>query len=1432
MAGTRSTVQRLDDHDENLSQIHSDLEALKISMIQGKRDMGMMQASMLKEQAPASEFRTYMLNWVKQNEKPLAGETGGSSDSSLFPPPTPTPTGTPPPLPAEQFPLPPPPPPLPEDTTLVAPPPTTLPWAAKKIQLPDFSGFDPQGWIQKASLYFEIHGIPPHLRIRLAQISMTGVATHWFSILKDLYDPLTWERFCTELLQRFSGLDIHNPFEQLATLKQGNSILDYIDEFEYLLSLVPKLPESQSLGYLVAGLQDDVKKWVRLHRPSTRLEAMTLARDVDQLLHPSAVQSSTTRFRYQSGFAGGFHGGGSPNDNRAQLGTRVDLNRSLTSPMGDKSGFSRPDSTRPIGQNRSPTAPSTEFTNLFHRNRGVRSLSRNEWEDWRKKGLCYRCGQQYGPGHKCPEGKLCILLLGDDEQWTADGTIATIEEIQRKTHRGRTLFQMGLVWRWNSLGPHRSLIQGANLSNLKASLERFQQLSWWIAVRPTTSFLVADCEFKVSALVFDMGHLDMVLGMEWLKTLGDVVHNWDKATMRFVYQGVSVCLQGITKQSSFQSSLQSWLSLPTPPQWSGAAFQSFSQMEIHSINPDQNYQIQQLCGSFDMVFREPTGLPPSRSHDHAIHLVAPGDPICLRPYCYPHAQKTEIERQVSELLSLGMIRPSKSAFSSPVILVRKKDDSWRMCVDYRALNKATIPDKFPIPVVDELIDELHGAKFFSKLDLKSGYNQIRMEPASVDKTAFRTHDGHYEYLVMPFGLTNAPATFQAIMNDVFRPYLRRMVVVFFDDILIYSPTWQQHLLDLECVLQILLQNHFVVNKKKCSFGQTAIEYLGHIINGVGVAMDPKKIEAVLDWPIPKNVKGLRGFLGLTGYYRKFIRHYGSIAHPLTDLTKKDTFGWHSEAQRAFELLKEAMVTAPVLGLPDFQLPFVVECDASEKPTLFATPTYYHPGSAKLGGEITWAQGGQLLAEIKNDTRLQNLKAVFVTDPARFSGFSIKNDVLYYKNRLVIPRNSRFIPDLIREFHESAIGGHSGYYRTYRRLAANIYWPGMIATVQKFVRECEICQRCKASSAAPGGLLQPLSIPNAIWEDLSLDFIVGLPKSKGFDAILVVVDRLSKYSHFLLLKHPYTAKTIAEIFIREVIRHHGIPKSIVSDRDPLFLSSFWKEIFKSQGTKLCMSSTYHPESDGQTEVINRCLESYLRCFAVDQPKTWAAWIPWAEFWYNSTFHGSTGTTPFEAVYGRQPPSVMQFVPGEIRVQAVLQELLDRDEALRQLKQHLEPAQSNMKSRAYKKRRDVTFQVGEWVYVKLKPYRQMSVASRIHQKLAPNFFGPFKILEKLGPVAYKLELPATSKIHPVFHTSLLKKAVQAPTSPILPPELEITTADSTILAAILATRTTNNHGETQVQWLIQWRDLPVEEATWEDGVGIQNQFPHISLGQDFN
>ncbi|KAD7477122.1 hypothetical protein E3N88_00258 [Mikania micrantha] len=259
----------------------------------------------------------------------------------------------------------------------------------------------------------------------------------------------------------------------------------------------------------------------------------------------------------------------------------------------------------------------------------------------------------------------------------------------------------------------------------------------------------------------------------------------------------------------------------------------------------------------------------------------------------------------------------------------------------------------------------------------------------------------------------------------------------------------------------------------------------------------------------------------------------------------------------------------------------------------------------------------------------------------------------------------------------------------------------------------------------------------------------------------------------------------------------------------------------------MSSAYHPESDGQTEVINRCLEAYLRCFAIDQPKNWALWLPWAEFWYNSTFHASTGTTPFEVVYGRRPPSILQFIPGEVRVESVARELQDRDEALRQLKVHLSNAQSTMKLQADKHRRDVQFMVGDWVYVKLKPYRQLSVSQRIHQKLAAKFFGPFQIIEKIGPVAYRLHLPSTSKIHLVFHVALLKKAVCAPTDTHLPPDLCIDSTDTPIPIAVIAKRVLQNASDSVEQWLIQWQHQDSEDATWEDKDWVLGQFPDASL-----
>ena len=297
---------------------------------------------------------------------------------------------------------------------------------------------------------------------------------------------------------------------------------------------------------------------------------------------------------------------------------------------------------------------------------------------------------------------------------------------------------------------------------------------------------------------------------------------------------------------------------------------------------------------------------------------------------------------VAELLRSGLIRPSMSPFSSPVLLVKKADGSWRFCVDYRALNHITIKDKYPIPVIDELLDELHGAKFFSKLDLRSGYHQIRMQAEDILKTAFKTHEGHYEFVVMPFGLTNAPTTFQSLMNDLFRSYLRKFILVFFDDILVYSKSWNDHLSHLQIVFDILSINQLFVKESKCQFGVTQVTYLGHIISEKGVSVDPEKIQAVVTWPKPTTARAVRGFLGLAGYYRKFISHFGGIAASLTKILTKDQFKWSSEAEEAFHKLKEVLTNLLTLRLPDFTQRFVIECDASGTGIGAVLTQYNHP----------------------------------------------------------------------------------------------------------------------------------------------------------------------------------------------------------------------------------------------------------------------------------------------------------------------------------------------------------------------------------------------------------------------------------------------------------------------------------------------------------
>jgi hypothetical protein len=357
---------------------------------------------------------------------------------------------------------------------------------------------------------------------------------------------------------------------------------------------------------------------------------------------------------------------------------------------------------------------------------------------------------------------------------------------------------------------------------------------------PQVPLYLGPHSFEVDLFVLPLRGADLVLGVQWLKTLGPIVTDYQHLTMSFTKSGQEITLKGEPKPCPQEASVHQLQRLVATD-----AIDTLLQVQIESppsevVSPHPDTRIAALLLQYANLFLAPTGLPPPRSIDHHIPLLEGSNPVNVRPYRYPQFQKREIESQIREMLANGIIQPSSSAFSSPVLLVRKKDGCWRFCVDYRALNALTIKDRFPIPSIDELLDELYGTQFFSKLDLRSGYHQIRMAPDDIHKTAFRTHLGHYEFLVMPFGLCNAPSTFQNTMNTLFQQYLRRFVIVFFDDILVYSKTWEDHIKHLETVFNCLLDNQFFLKDSKCTFAQESISYLGHVVSFTGVGPDREK----------------------------------------------------------------------------------------------------------------------------------------------------------------------------------------------------------------------------------------------------------------------------------------------------------------------------------------------------------------------------------------------------------------------------------------------------------------------------------------------------------------------------------------------------------------------------------------------------------------
>lgn len=443
-------------------------------------------------------------------------------------------------------------------------------------------------------------------------------------------------------------------------------------------------------------------------------------------------------------------------------------------------------------------------------------------------------------------------------------------------------------------------------------------------------------------------------------------------------------------------------------------------------------------------------------------------------------------------------------------------------------------------------------------------------------------------------------------------------------------------------------------------------------------------------------------------------------------------------------------------------------------------------------------------------------------------FSLRNGIIYFRDKVWLGGTPPMQQQIMQAFHASTTGGHSGFPVTYSKIRGLFAWPKMKKQIKTFVQTCLICQQAKPERVKYPGLLQPLPTPDEAWKMVTMDFIEGLPTSGSANSIMVVVDKFTHYAHFIPLHHPFTAAKVAAAYLDNVFKLHSLPEVMISDRDPIFASKFWQELFSLTGCDLRMSSAYHPQTDGQSERVNQCLEIYLRCFTHATPHKWSQYLSLAEFWYNTSYHSAIRMSPFVALYGKEPRQ-WGITPQATCTAPLLDDWLKERKQMQELLQHnLNHAKQQMKKQADKSRTPRTFKPGEEVFIKLQPYVQSSVARRANHKLAFKYFGPYSIIREINPVAYEVELPPDARIHPIFHVSQLRKVLRPGTQASSVPPV-ITDVPATPVK-IIAQRWRRGSNGRRAQVQVQWSDPAAGDITWEDEQDLRRRFPEaLAWGQ---